>query len=117
MGSAGHNRFTDATFKRGVCAAELHMLRWIYLYIYLFVYEHMCSYLYEHVYTQFLYVELFVVFKGICRTTPPGMYWAGVSGTLVDRIYYIGFASCSIFILMAFMVETDRKSFSIVYYI
>ena len=93
------------------------MLRWIYLYIYLFVYEHMCSYLYEHVYTQFLYVELFVVFKGIRRTTPPGMYWACVSGSLFELIYYMGFASCSIFIMIAFMVETDRKSVSIVYYI
>ena len=73
MGSAGHNRFTDANFKRGVClcAAELHMLRWIYLYIYLFVYEHMCSYLYEHVYTQFLYVELFLCSKAFAAPPHP----------------------------------------------
>ena len=76
-----------------------------------------CVHTYTNMYKHSFYMlNCFVVFEGICRTTPPGMYWAGVSGTLVDRIYYMGFASCSIFILMAFM-GSDRKSFSIVYYI
>ena len=54
MGSAGHNRFTDATFKRGVCAAG-------FTYIFIYLYMNICVHTYTNMYTHSFYMLNFLL--------------------------------------------------------